>query len=331
MPSYPRYNADDAARYNARQNLSAQAVKKIQTTLDVYPSGVLDKGTLLAVLAYQDANGFVADGKIGPATYDALQATWEPETRVFDDAAVDRIVSFTVAFEGGSKDPYGAVNADGEYRGLFDKPKKDASGKRIPYKDRTNRNANSQYHKSGGSHVGISIGAWQHTQRSGGVGKVLKAWRALSEADFYAAFGGRSNAEAVYDVATAKGGGKGLRCPRTQPVKGKDLWEDPWVSRFRKASRYPSYAAAQRKVIGERLYKVVEFARDCGFTDQASFAVLFDIAVQYGVGGMRKRVRKALGSTGPYDVRDVIAALPASKRDRRYKIYRAADRWVRYA
>ena len=47
-------------------------VKELQEFLDLQTDGIFGKGTEAAVTQWQSSNGLVADGIVGPATWDAM-------------------------------------------------------------------------------------------------------------------------------------------------------------------------------------------------------------------------------------------------------------------
>ncbi|MHC4776963.1 MAG: peptidoglycan-binding domain-containing protein [Planctomycetota bacterium] len=344
----------EALEYNKSRGYSAETIRRIQVTVgcnNVLPFWTDD--AIAAVRGWQEAQELEVDGKIGPNTLRALEASWTASETSFkggrttgesgvewkdlDADEKDRLVSFTVRFEGGGKEPYSACNRDGEWRGLFDRPKKDRHGKRIPVEDRTKRHWASRYNEDGGTHIGLSFGAWQTTQRAGTLGRVLRKMNELDPETFVGFFGGSSAAQELLATVSAEDGPDvGGRNPRVQKVQGDDLWEAPWLERFRAAGRHEACRRAQREVIGARfLNRTLKVAKKYGFDDQGTISVLFDIAIQFGVGGMTSKVRKALGKPSgtrrdQNDIEKVIDALPKARRKRRRKILAAAERNVHY-
>ena len=70
-------------------------------------------------------------------------------------------------------------------------------------------------------------------------------------------------------------------------------------------------------------------AEELGVTNAADLAVILDIAVQYGGGGCRRRMREA-ARDGRLDVGDLIITLPAARMPRRRRVYNRSPFWVPY-
>lgn len=340
----PAYIEHEAVAYNAGAGHGDALWRRIQRTVGTTVDGDPGPLTARAVRDWQQANGLAADGKVGPATLGKLRDAWraaqaDPEWRPLTPEEVDRIVAFTVAFEGGGSNPYSAMNRDGEWRGLFDRPKRDESGRRLSPAERARRSDHKPHWASRygdtPTHIGASVGAWQFTQDGGALGRVLARAYDLDPEAFAEVFG--PDHLELLEVTGRRGGSRvGGRSPRVQPVGGADLWDEPWVSRFRRAGEQEFFRQAQRQIAAERyLTPMLETAAAYGFDTQASLAVLFDIAIQFGVTGARTRVARALGSPQPVDDQDaaleaVIDELPEARRPRRRHIAAAAELGVRY-
>ena len=136
------------------------------------------------------------------------------------------IVERIAGAESGSE-RYGAINADGEFKGRFG-PTHPATG----------------HH-----HVGLSYGIVQFTQDSGSLGRLLTMMR-----DRDGERSGRYSARMRTSSCGHHGGraaglrSEGGRSARTQPVGGADLWEQPWIDRFRAAGNVESFQAAQNEL-----------------------------------------------------------------------------------
>lgn len=340
-----------AIDYNKRRGYSRSTIKKIQGAVGAEPDGHWGPLTAAAVMQWQSAHGLEADGAVGPATLAALaQAEGWAEVRALTPVEASFLIGLTVIFEGGSSNPYGATNRDGEYEGRFDEPKRDAEGRPIPPAERRDH-AGFKPHScskfrpgSEGIHVGLSWGAWQFTQDGGSLGRVLERWREIDEGEFFGAFGGSERALAVLEVvmrpgskSVASADGTGRRSPRVQPVLGEDLWRGLWLQQFRDAGKLPGAQQAQREIAAERYLQPVikgrggyKGLRDFGLTGQADVAVAFDIAIQFGVGGCLKRLnRPGVGDSG--DIRRLIDQLPERRRPRRRHIMSQCLPWVSYA
>lgn len=332
--------AASAVDYNNRQAYPAATIRLIEGAIGRPQDGAWSTEDVQAVADWQANAGFAAgdiDGKVGSGTLGQMARTFPRVDRALDAAQRKIIMEYTISFEGGRANPYAAQNRDGEYRGLFDKPKRDAQGRPVPVAQRTDRNWASRYNPGGGTHIGLSFGAWQGTQRGGTLGRMLQRMASKDRALFDQVFGGSTAAAALLRVTTAgrRDMGHG-RNERTQPVDGADLWEAPWTARFTASATHEAFREAQREIADEQyLRDALETALHYGFTDQAAIAVLFDISIQFGVGGMRTRVRRALGRAGRQtaragDIERVIGALPADHRARRRRILGRAESWVHY-
>ena len=129
---------------------------------------------------------------------------------------------------------YEALSLDGGFRGRF--------GPADPYYQR--------------AHDGLRLGPHQATQDTGELGELLALMRDADPAGFAQIFG--PEAPALLEITTAEGpsslempDGRG---PRVQPVAGLDLWEEPWVERFRAAARHLPFQAAMRaQILARRL------------------------------------------------------------------------------
>lgn len=247
-------------------------------------------------------------------------------------STLQKIADETIKYEGGGAAPYSAINADGEYEGLFDRPKKDAKGDSIPPSQRTQRHSASKYNKDGGWHVGLSYGAWQFTQDGGALGKVLSRFAKKNRAAFDAAFGGPVLAQQLLNL-TGSGGDSsqhlpGGRSARVQPLDGADLWREPWATRFREAGKHPDMRAAQQdQALYGYMRPALDTMRTRGWTKPSTAAVLFDIAIQYGKSGMQGRVKAVTDTDESTAITKVINNLDESKRARRNNIRNAVKQF----
>jgi hypothetical protein len=197
----------------------------------------------------------------------------KPLVLTIDDkrALVERVAGA----ESGS-DRYGAINADGEFKGRF--------GPSHPA---------YQHH-----HIGLSYGLIQFTQESGSLGQLLAMMRDRDDAMFRQTFG--ENSDELISVTTAAGPPSSEspdgRSARTQPVGGADLWEEPWISRFRQAGQVTAFQSAQNE-LAARAYvdPMIGFAGDLGLDTDRALAMVVDRSVQMGVNGARHWVIAAVG------------------------------------
>lgn len=185
-------------------------------------------------------------------------------------AIVDRLARF----ESGS-DRYAAINPDGEFKGLF-------------------RNHSA----AGRWHVGLSYGIVQFTQDSGALGQLLTMMRDRDPDEFARCFG--PSADELIRVTTAPGPSSADlpdgRSARVQPVDGADLWEEPWVSRFRAAAAHVPFQAAQNELASRNYIEpMLRFAGWLSLNTDRALTMVVDRAVHMGVGGGRRWVADAVG------------------------------------
>lgn len=293
-----------------------------------------EEGFAEAVASYQRDHRLKADGKLGNTTYGHICRTYaHSEYKNLTEEDKSEIVSYTVKFEGGGrKNPYAACNLNAEYEGLFDRPKRTRSGQKIPVAERTTRHRASKYNPSGGFHIGLSYGPWQAAQEPGSLGIVLNYMNEADDLLFRDVFG--PHCDDMLESTNAKGRRRGKRSPRTLPVGGHDLWSDYWVSKFREAAQHEVFRDAQRRWVADKyLEPALKTAELYNLDSRGDLAVLFDIAIQFGVGGMRSRVKKALKPDqeySPNNIRKVINKLPKHLRKRREHILTAAGQNIRY-
>ncbi len=174
---------------------------------------------------------------------------------------------------------YEALSLDGGFRGRF--------GPQDPYYRR--------------AHDGLRLGPHQAMQDSGELGELLALMQAADPAGFAQTFG--PAAAEMLAVTTADGPSgltvEGGRGPRVQPVAGADLWEDPWVDRFRSAARAPAFQAAMRgQILARRLDPVRPVLLACGLGSARGMAMLLAAAILAGVAGAIRLTRAAVN---PFD------------------------------
>ena len=199
-----------------------------------------------------------------------LESSIALEVRPLDIPEKVRLLRVVARAESG-RDGYSAINPDHEY----------------------NDPRHPAYHRY---HIGLSYGFIQVTQRSGLLGKFVKAARTRSLAGvpqaerFEALFG--PDWQQLIDVtnaATAEG--------RVAPVGGRSLWEPVWTDRFRRAGQAEYIRAAQNEVaIRECVDPVLPIAAWLGFTTPRALSMLVDRVIHMGIGGGLSWV---LASCGP--------------------------------
>jgi hypothetical protein len=208
-----------------------------------------------------------------PAQVAAPTAALRPLKLTIDEKRT--VIERIAGGESGSE-RYGAINSDGEFKGRFG-PTHSAY----------------QHH-----HIGLSYGIIQFTQESGNLGQLLTMMRDRDADAFGRIFG--SDADELIRVTTAAGppSSESLdgRSARTQPVGGADLWEEPWIARFRAAGREPAFQAAQNELAATAFVDpMLEFAGNLGLDTDRALTMAVDRAVQMGVTGARHWIVAAAG------------------------------------
>jgi hypothetical protein len=215
-----------------------------------------------------------ASSDVAPAPVAVAPAVQTPPLSLTIDQK--RAIIEKVAGAESGRDRYGAINADGEYRGRF--------GPDHP-----------AYHHH---HIGLSYGIIQFTQESGNLGRLLTMMRDRNLSAFAQNFG--DAADELIRVTTSAGPpsseSEDGRSSRTQPVAGADLWEEPWLSRFREAGNVVEFQAAQNELAATAfLDPILRFAGDLGLDTDRALAMAYDRAVQMGVNGARHWIIAAVG------------------------------------
>ena len=209
------------------------------------------------------------------------------EVRPLDIAEKVRLLRVVARAESG-RDGYSAINPDNEY----------------------NNPRHPAYHRY---HIGLSFGFIQFTQRSGLLGKVLKAARAralptvVASDRFETLFG--SDWQQLIDVTNAP-----TAEARVAPVGGHALWEPTWTDRFRRAGQVEYVRAAQNEVaIRDCVDPILTIAGWLECTTPRALSMLVDRVIHMGLGGGLTWV---LASCGPLnaeaDWRRALAAVGAA-------------------
>jgi hypothetical protein len=174
--------------------------------------------------------------------------------------------------------------------------------------------------------AGLSWGLIQFTQSGGALGDVLSAAEQRDPAQFAAVFGDDSQAL----LATT---GAATSSERMQPVAGANLWEAPWIARFRAAGAVAACQAAQNQVAIERYFDpLLAFADWLGFDSERALTMLYDRGVQQGLGrgpawimaaagpirSERQDLPRALLALGHADLRAFQRSVPGLTVDGRF-------------
>lgn len=323
-----------------RARHSKEDTIRIQEAVGADADGWWGHETITMIMQWQFDHGLKQDGKVGSETLREMRkevVDQDVEWRPLTDEEVDHIISMTVEIEAGyTGDPYSAMNLDAEHEGWFDRPRRDASGRKLKPAERAQQpdhkpHAASKYGPHGGIHIGLSWGIIQFTLDGGSLGRVLTRAHTLNPVEFMQPWEG--DGPELLEVSNREGTSglraKKTRGPRVHPVGGEDLWTGQWPARFKAAAKLECFRRAQRDIARKEYFeparKIVE---GYGLSGQGDLAVAFDMCVQYGAGGARKRFKKA-GHGAP--IGDVIATIGDRRgRERRHEILAHADVWVHY-
>lgn len=233
-----------------------------------------DIGEPVAV-AHSAGYGDEADGwgavHHAPFSPTPVQAAVAP-ARPFDIVARLALIEKIARYESGAAG-YAAVGTDNEFRNP----------------------AHSAFHRY---HLGLSYGIVLVTQESGALGRLLTMMRQRDSITFDRIFG--PSAETLLRVTNATGAhsknSPDGRSPRIQPIDGKDLWEEPWLSRFIQAGSVPLFQAAQNQYAAEHyIDPMLRFAIWLGLNTDRALALVCDRAVQMGVTDAKRWILDSLG------------------------------------
>jgi hypothetical protein len=79
-------------------------------------------------------------------------------------------------------------------------------------------------------------------------------------------------------------------------VGGADLWEEPWLSRFKAAGEHPPFQAAQNELAARTFIDpMLPFAAWVGLDTDRALVTVIDRAVQLGPGGSRAWIMQVVG------------------------------------
>jgi len=101
------------------------------------------------------------------------------------------------------------------------------------------------------------------------------------------------------------------RSARVQPVGGADLWQEPWLGRFREAGGYKPFQAVQNRLAAEWfLDPMLHFARHMGFHTERALAIAMDRASQAGPATAQQWIANSCGPLQtPQQRQQALAAL----------------------
>jgi hypothetical protein len=86
------------------------------------------------------------------------------------------------------------------------------------------------------------------------------------------------------------------RSARLQPVGGADLWDEPWLGRFRAAGAETAFQSAQNELAASLFIDpVLGFAGDLGLDTDRAVAIVVDRAAQLGCDPAKQWIVAAVG------------------------------------
>ncbi len=204
--------------------------------------------------------GIKVDGKCGPVTLSRARQHYMENhpAKVISKVEIMKIIS---KFEG----KFWSCNRDGEFRGLFDRGDK-------------------KHWASGKVHIGLSFGFIQFTQDGGALGKLLKRMNSKNSELFKDVFGEHSD-ELLKITNKSKGIRIKGRSRRVQPVGGHDLWEDYWVSRFKRAGMIEEFQECQLELASDDyLDPAIKHCERLDFKSERALLAMLDRCIQHGPG-----------------------------------------------
>ena len=160
-------------------------------------------------------------------------------------------------------------------------------------------------------HTGLSFGNAEFSQDSGTLGQLLRLMVDREPDTFAAVFGPAW--QQLLAVTTAPGPSgelvEGGRGPRAQPVDGADLWEEPWLSRFRAAGAVPAFRAAQNQLAAElHLVPMLTVAAGFGLTTERALCMVVDRSITLGEQGAKRWVADTVGPARTHALRQAALA-----------------------
>lgn len=147
--------------------------------------------------------------------------------------------------------------------------------------------------------AGLSFGILQWAQRTGSLGFLLEEMYKAAPERFVAIYG--PSWQALI---------QGTKVGSLDPVEGKVLWVEPWLTRFRTAGREPVFREVQDRLARDGMFMkaAINAAKLMGITTERGISLTYDTACQQGTGGVvkfaRALVEKLQGQTLP--ARDIM-------------------------
>jgi hypothetical protein len=222
---------------------------------------------------------------------------WRNQSARKDLAA--RIFSLVSEFEG----DFDNVSPDRAYDGWHDYPRKDSSGNTIPPHLRPSypNYEPHKYSRFGGSkpmHMGLVYGFVQFTQSSGGLGKLLAKMRAANPSLFASMFGGQACSDELVQVLNGPDGETKASDPnshtgyvywphRVKAVCGTQVYQEPWLSKFKAAGVIPEFQKVQLDAAISQYFEpaMAKTCKPLNITSEKLKGVVVDRSVHMGPTG----------------------------------------------
>lgn len=131
--------------------------------------------------------------------------------------------------------------------------------------------------------AGLSMGILQWPQRTGGLGLLLAHMHHKDPKRFKELLG--PSYETVLQITAKK---------LLTPVDGKQLWQEPWIQRFKALGREPLFQQVQRDLAmkGEWMKAALDATRSMGVMTERALVLTYDTSVQQGPGFVRQTALK---------------------------------------
>ena len=148
------------------------------------------------------------------------------------------------------------------------------------------------------SHLGLSFGVALFNQDAGHLGQLLTLMRQRDPARFDEIFG--ADASALCQITNAPGAPSAEsangRSARIQKIANADLWEEPWLTRFREAGALKAFQSIQNQLASALfLEPMLRFGAWMGMNTERALAILMDRAARLGVSPAQQWVANAAG------------------------------------
>ena len=142
--------------------------------------------------------------------------------------------------------------------------------------------------------AGVSFGLIQFNQQKGSLPGLLQRMNDANPEKFRNIFG--ADADRLTDENW---------------VRNANLSTPEWRERFKAAGADPEFQGVQRQLAREQYFEPTNrYAEEYGLGSERARAMMFDTAVQYGVGGLGSKLRQARANAGPNaSERETLAAL----------------------